>query len=244
MADREDFYELDCLRGIAMCLVFGIHAEGIVNWPRPVPADASLLRSYIYGGHTAPTLFFVLSAFLLSRPFLAELRGGRRVNLPNYFARRALRIVPLYALAVLVGIAVSAPTLLAAVEALPYLVFGQIVPGLVPQMDPFSGPWWTVCTEVEFYLLLPLLAFAARSRRGRLAALAVFVAYLAVYTAFAISDLGLPKMTRFIAAHSVLGRGPAFLVGILAAVVLIAGGSARASSGCGTAGVPASRATC
>src|SRR6185436_14536009 len=150
MADREEFYELDCLRGIAMCLVFGIHAEGIVRWAYVVPADASLWRSFIYGGHTAPTLFFVLSAFLLSRPFLAELRGGRRVNVENYFARRVLRIMPLYVVAVLFAILCTAETATDALHRLPYLVFANAIPGLVAPMDPFSGPWWTVCTEVEF----------------------------------------------------------------------------------------------
>ena len=117
MADREEFYEFDCLRGIAMCLVFAIHAEGIVRWAYTVPPDTSFWWSFIYGGHTAPTLFFVLSAFLLSRPFLAELRGGRRVNIENYFARRALRIMPLYVVAVLVAIVCTSATTTQALHA-------------------------------------------------------------------------------------------------------------------------------
>jgi peptidoglycan/LPS O-acetylase OafA/YrhL len=219
MADREEFYELDCLRGIAMCLVFGIHADGIVRWLQAVPADASLWRSFIYGGHTAPTLFFVLSAFLLSRPFLSELRGGRRVNVENYFVRRALRIMPLYVVAVLVAILCTAPTTTEALHALPYLAFANAIPGTVAPMDPFSGPWWTVCTEVEFYLALPLLALAARTRRGRIAAVAFLLVYAAVYVALALGAFGLSDVMRYALSHSALGRGPSFLAGILAAVV-------------------------
>jgi peptidoglycan/LPS O-acetylase OafA/YrhL len=219
VASREDFLELDCLRGIAMCLVFGIHAEGIVNWMYRVPPDASLWRSFIYGGHTAPTLFFVLSAFLLSRPFLAELRGGRPVNVSNYFARRALRILPMYAAVVVVATLVTSRSAGDALQRLPYLVFGQAIPALLPPMDPFSGPWWTVATEVEFYLLLPLLALAARSRRGRVVAASFLLAYLGVYTALAFGWLRFSDWTQYGLAHSALGRGPSFLVGILAAVV-------------------------
>jgi peptidoglycan/LPS O-acetylase OafA/YrhL len=228
---REDFFELDCLRGIAMCLVFGIHAEGIVNWMYRVPPDVSLWRSFIYGSHTAPTLFFVLSAFLLSRPFLAELRGGRQVNVPNYFARRALRIVPMYATVVLIAIVVTAQSAADVLQRLPYLVFGQALPNVLPGMDPFSGPWWTVSTEVEFYLLLPLLAWAARSRRGRAVAVSFLAAYLGIYGALAVGWLRFSDWTQYGLAHSALGRGPSFLVGILAAVAYDRQGAAVRACG-------------
>lgn len=226
MGAREDFYELDCLRGIAICLVFGIHAQGIVSWMYRVPPDASLWRSFIYGGHTAPTLFFVLSAFLLSRPFLAELRGGRRVDIHNYFVRRALRIMPLYATAVLVAILVKAKSPDDVLRGLPFLVFANAIPGIGKELNPFSGPWypfngpwWTVATEVEFYLVLPLLAVAARSRRGRVVAVSFLLAYLGVYVGLGFGWLRFSDLFQYGLAHSALGRGPAFLTGILAAVV-------------------------
>ena len=219
MPAREDFFELDCLRGIAICLVFSIHSEGIVNWMYTVPPDTSLWRSFIYGGHTAPTLFFVLSAFLLSRPFLAELGGGRRVDVHNYFVRRALRIVPLYATAVVVAILLTARTMTDVLHALPYLVFANAIPGVVAGMHPFSGPWWTVITEVEFYLALPILALAARSRRGRRLAVSFLLAAAAVYVAFGFGWLQVSNGLQFVLAHSALGRGPAFLTGIIAAMI-------------------------
>ena len=39
----------------------------------------ALPMAFVWMGHTGVTLFFVLSAFLLSRPFLAEAYGGRHV---------------------------------------------------------------------------------------------------------------------------------------------------------------------
>jgi peptidoglycan/LPS O-acetylase OafA/YrhL len=218
VAGREGFFELDCLRGIAVCLVFSLHAEGIVNWLYGVPPDVSLWRSFTYGGRTGTTLFFVLSAFLLSRPFLAELRGGPRVNVRNYFARRALRICPMHATLVLVAIFATSSTTTDVLQRLPYLVFAYAVPYVVPTMDPFSGPLWTVVTELEFYLLLPLLALAARSRRGRVVAVSFLLVGLALYGALAFHWISFSRTPQFFLAHSALGRGPAFLVGILAAM--------------------------
>src|SRR6185295_13965334 len=106
-----------------------------------------------------------------------------------------------------------------ALGGLRYLVFLNAIPGTVPEMQPFSGPWWTVATEVEFYLLLPLLALAARSPAGRPAAVSLLLAYLGVYTALAFHWLRFANGFQFALSHSVLGRGPSFLVGILAAVV-------------------------
>lgn len=223
---REEFFELDCLRGLAISLVFAVHAEGIVSGAHGVPREPSLWRSFIYGGHTGPTLFFVLSAFLLSRPFLAEFRGGRRVDVRNYFIRRALRIMPLYATAVLVAILVTATSVEDVLQGLRYLVFLNAVPYTVAPISPFSLAWWTVATEVEFYLMLPLLALAARSRRGYRVARRVFVWCVVLYAFLAFDWLPLEDPTRFALAHSVIGRGPAFLAGILAAAFYDRWGSA------------------
>ena len=69
--------ELESLRGVACLLVFLFHASGTVD---SGAQGVGPLRAFVYAGHTGVTLFFVLSAFLLSRPFLAQARGGPRVR--------------------------------------------------------------------------------------------------------------------------------------------------------------------
>jgi peptidoglycan/LPS O-acetylase OafA/YrhL len=110
------------------------------------------------------TVFFTISGFLLYRPFLAARHSRQTVGsiVPRYLLRRGVRIFPAYWVAL---------TLLA------------IWPGLV---GLFSGEWWlyyglfqvyspdhqgaglsvawTLCTEVSFYLFLPLLAAALFNR--------------------------------------------------------------------------------
>jgi peptidoglycan/LPS O-acetylase OafA/YrhL len=203
---------MDGLRGLAIALVLAIHSEGLVGALEP--GDVSLGRAFVLGGHTGVSLFFVLSAFLLSRPFLAELRTGRRVERRRYFAGRALRILPLYALAVALASAACAERPADLLHGVPYLFFLQSIPTWVTPLLPYSGAWWSLATEVQFYLVLPLLPLLLRSRwRGPIALGAV-----AATAALALGALSFPTPTdQFIAAHSVLGRAPLFAWGIAAA---------------------------
>jgi peptidoglycan/LPS O-acetylase OafA/YrhL len=152
---------LDGLRAIAALGVIASHAGYFSGasqdaWYGPIVAN----------GTAGVTLFFVLSGFLLYRPFLAaDLDGAPRSRLRDYARRRVLRIVPAYWLAL---------TVLA------------IYPGL---LGVFTGDWWryygllqvygsgqtavkglaaawSLCIEISFYALLPLYAVAMR-RAGR-----------------------------------------------------------------------------
>lgn len=95
--------EVECLRGLAIALVVAHHLHGFLygGGAAPLAHVPEALRAVLLGGHTGVSLFFVLSGFLLSRPFLAEARGGRRVRVAGYAARRVLRVMPLYVVVVL-----------------------------------------------------------------------------------------------------------------------------------------------
>ena len=111
---------------------------------------------------TGVTLFFVLSGFLLFRPYVAAaLRRTRRPSTRSYFRNRALRIVPAYWV-ILLAVAVlfqrelwTAPQQLAA-----NLFLAQnYVPAFI--LGPGIAPAWSLAIEVVFYLVLPLLGAAA-----------------------------------------------------------------------------------
>src|SRR2546429_671565 len=87
--------------------------------------------------------------------------GGRR----DYYAGRALGILPLYYSAVLVATVLSAVRLSDLVRGLPYLAFLNAV-GLTIPMLPYTRDWWSLATEVQFYLVLPLLPLFLRTRFG------------------------------------------------------------------------------
>ena len=212
--------ELESLRGIAIVLVMFFHTDGLVRmpfsnsrglWPSP-------LGAFILAGHTGVSLFFILSAFLLSMPFLAEAEGGRPVSPAAFYRRRALRILPLYWTAVLVFMALAAEHPADLLRALPYLAFVNSVPTWAAQIFPYTTVLWSLATEVQFYLLLPLLSRCLGSRRGGRIGLAALLLYGAAYAAFLAGRMDhWPEGASFFLRMGIFGRGPFFLFGILAA---------------------------
>jgi peptidoglycan/LPS O-acetylase OafA/YrhL len=112
-------------------------------------------------------LFFIISGFLLYRPFVSARMDGRAApGVLRYGRRRLLRIVPAYWLAL---------TVLAIWPGLGGDVFGH-VPVYYLFLQNLQIGWlqggittaWSLCVEMQFYLVLPLYAVAAaRLLRGR-----------------------------------------------------------------------------
>ena len=107
------------------------------------------------------SVFFVLSGFLLYRPFVvAHLAGTPRPALLPFWWRRFLRIVPAYWLALTFFIVIGTISVPAWGHVGYLYGFGQIyskahvLDGLVQA--------WTLCVEVSFYLFLPLFAILVR----------------------------------------------------------------------------------
>ena len=149
-----------------MVMVF--HMDRQVVWPPSwVGTRLPMPLAYLRAGHTAVTLFFVLSAFLLALPFLAETDGRRRTSVSDYLQRRALRILPLYWTAVCLGTVLSARTAADLLRGVPYLLFLNALHGWFTPLEPYSTVWWSLVTKVEFYLVLPVLGIARRSPTGR-----------------------------------------------------------------------------
>ncbi len=216
--DRRYFPELEALRGVAILLVVVFHADAVLlspfrdrigTWPNPALA-------FVWAGHSGVSLFFVLSGFLLSLPFLEEAYGGRRVARSQFYRRRVLRILPLYYAAVLAGTVLTAATVADLWRGVPYLFFLESKPGFLAPLSPWSEVWWSLATEVQFYAVLPLLAYAFG--RPRQVTLALLAAYALGYTAVALGWV-VPQLEPFFRAQSVGGRSPVFLCGIGAAWV-------------------------
>ena len=163
------FAGLDGLRAIAALLVVLFHNQG-----------PDILQGWI-----GVQIFFVLSGFLITTLLLREHARTGRVNLANFYLRRAFRILPVYLL--ILGLLTVG--LLAAGKFLSnplgrqfplYLLFGnEFTLG-----GPF-GQSWTLGIEQKFYLVWPLLAFTTivigrRAVAGRRAALTVGLLTLAL----------------------------------------------------------------
>ena len=92
--------ELDVLRFAAFFMVFLSHVvpgEEALFERAGVPS--SLARSIIFaaaGGAFGVDLFFALSSFLITTLLLREHQNFGRIDVPRFYARRILRIWPLY----------------------------------------------------------------------------------------------------------------------------------------------------
>ena len=111
-------------------------------------------------------LFFVLSGFLLYRPYVAHLNlGAPSPSLRTYAVRRTARLVPAW-FAVLLGTLVLVPESRTASRTAWVTNLLQLQ-SLRTQWDlPGLAQLWSLSTEVMFYLVLPLAALLV----GRLSA--------------------------------------------------------------------------
>ncbi len=109
------------------------------------------------------TVFFVLSGFLLYRPFFSsEVSSAPAPRLRDYARRRVLRIVPAYWLALTVlAVYPGVPGVFSSdwwryYGFLQFYSYHTSIRGL--------GVAWTLCVEMAFYAVLPF--YAAMSRRA------------------------------------------------------------------------------
>jgi peptidoglycan/LPS O-acetylase OafA/YrhL len=152
-APQHTFPALDGMRAVAATMVVATHAAFATG--RYVEGTGGGLLARLDFG---VALFFLLSGFLLFRPWaLALATGERSPRTGAYLWRRALRILPAYWLATLAALLLlpanqhlTAETWLRNLSLTQIYGFGLLADGLTQT--------WSLCTEVLFYLLLPVLA--------------------------------------------------------------------------------------
>ncbi len=206
--------QVDALRGWAILLVFFFHAWGINGGS--AGSEPSLWFSYVAAGRTGVTLFFVISGFLLSIPWLSAMQSPNVAmpSLKNYYAARILRIVPLYYLAVLMACVVSG-SWSTGLKAFTFQFVGF-------EVFPFSVVWWTLVTEVQFYLVLPIFIWLlAGGGKSRVILLLVLMLWGSVYITQVLHNPSGEKIGSYLLTKSLFGRLPAFLLGMLAAWVFL-----------------------
>lgn len=204
--------ELESLRGWAILLVVAFHYFGIMAGGSLAGREqAPVWLKVVAAGNTGVTLFFVLSGFLLSRPYWAAMRnGGSRPSFSRFYMSRVLRIVPAYYLTILVALLVTGKEKV--LKALLFVPLGF-------EAYPFALPWWTLSTELQFYLLLPLGMTLWLHRITRpLTLLGLFV--------WSIAHLYFFHKEGWLSAtngwdNTLFGRGGNFLIGMLFARVQV-----------------------
>ncbi len=175
---------LDGLRGLAGVGVVLVHVWMYTGGNRP--AAHPVVDAVIGELRLGLMAFFVLSAYLLTRPWIAAARSGRpRPATRAFLVRRAARIMPAWWVAIVGAFAVlwrtgsgraAAPADLPIFAVMAQNHFWHTRGRLIP-------PGWSLAVEVTFYLLLPLLGWllvrAARRRGPARPALAIAVTLIA-----------------------------------------------------------------
>jgi peptidoglycan/LPS O-acetylase OafA/YrhL len=164
VTDHARFPLLDGYRALAVGLVLTTHV-GFFSGVIFLPGVGALVARMDFG----VTLFFLLSGFLLYRPWaLAAMSGASAPNLRIYALRRSGRILPAYWVMAAV-VLVALPYLLPIARAdwadwVKYLGLAHIYSGDLPLAG--LGQIWSLATELAFYAALPIIAWVA-GRVGR-----------------------------------------------------------------------------
>ena len=159
---------IDGMRAIAVLSVVLVHTTGEA---RDLPTVGRLLTHLSIG----VTIFFLISGFLLYRPFIAHRGGGAAApSVVQYAKRRLLRIYPAYWL--VLTVLVIAPGLTGVGNGEWWAHYGLVqtlpLPGEsecnVFVFDCGLTQTWSLVVEVTFYAALPLyVVAAAHLARGR-----------------------------------------------------------------------------
>ena len=158
---------LDGLRGLAVFIVFMFHYGGGTHSSNHAVQAFGFINK---GGWSGVTLFFVLSGFLITGILwdsFADAHWWRK-----FFARRSLRIFPLYFLALVLVVLAAIPggTMRLVLHHIWIPVFFlENFPHLAQISDNLPSPLpifhlWSIAVEEQFYLVWPFLLVIQKTR--------------------------------------------------------------------------------
>ncbi len=161
------FKNLDGFRTLAFLAVFSLHS---FLWLAPEPKSNFQIFARILmtingaSGLIGVQFFFVLSGFLITFLLLHEQLQHGRIHIRKFYARRILRIWPLYYLVILLGFGLY-PCLVRALgqnyqehcnlTAFLFLAANFDTMHVFP--SPILGVQWSVAIEEQFYAIWPWL---------------------------------------------------------------------------------------
>jgi len=168
---------LDGLRAIAILLVMLSH---FVTGVDPNRGLRSIAYKVIVNGWCGVDLFFVLSGFLITGILIRARESKDRFR--NFYARRTLRIFPLYYLALLIvflivpAVAGGCPPVPSR-EQMPYWLYIANF-RLRDVASPCSnvGHFWSLAIEEQYYAVWPAVVFLLTPRNAKRACIAIIAA--------------------------------------------------------------------
>jgi peptidoglycan/LPS O-acetylase OafA/YrhL len=150
---------LDGLRAVSIALVIGVHVDLCGSLPRWASA-------FFQHGAFGVEIFFTISGLLITWLLLREEAAHGSISLRQFYARRAVRILPPAVTYLAVILVVSLlhhsmiwkPWISALLFYRNFDMSASTDPGFVD-----TGHYWSLSTEEQFYLIWPLLFSFLRS---------------------------------------------------------------------------------
>ncbi len=216
--------QIDGLRLLAILpvLLWHISLRAARSGATATPGD-QMLMNLIPHGHIGVTLFFFISGYIISYPFVT----GRPPKLTQFFARRLPRIEPPYLITLLIcfiplGVFHYVPRGATSFDMSTVPLWQSLLASLVylhgllfqtaSRLDP---PAWSLEVELQFYILSPFLLFwymKVKSFGLRATLLALLAAVCLVATRWCDIRYGVLGLQEW----TILGHAYAFLTGVVA----------------------------
>jgi peptidoglycan/LPS O-acetylase OafA/YrhL len=213
-AARDHVKVLDGVRGLAVALVLLFH----LTWTFPDATAATLaVKRVLWMGWVGVDVFFVLSGYLISRGLLRATEAPVATRLQNFWARRVLRIFPLYYASLVVG-SLAAWAFGARVPGAAYWLYAQNY-ALAFDHDPlvWTAHLWSLAIEEQFYFVWPLFLLFAPEKVRIPAVLAAFAGVVLLRAALV---LGLSPWDALTTAKLVYRATPTHMDGLLAGALV------------------------
>ncbi len=186
---------LTSIRAVAAWWVVLFHTKDHLA-PYVPPAILRVLGS----GYIGVDLFFVLSGFVIELNYGDRLDGGLAAYV-NFLERRFARIYPLHFFILCAAVLYALLVFAHSGRLTPNYNFAYLPAhllliqawGVDPQLR-WNDPAWSISTEMAAYILFPLLAVGARSRRWPLAAQIAAIAALVALLWAGLRALGIVEI--------------------------------------------------
>ncbi len=150
---------LDGVRGLAILLVMTYHAARSLQY---AGSHEQIVQGLVGIGWIGVDLFFVLSGFLITG-ILLDAKGSDGY-FRSFYARRVLRIFPLYLVFVAVATLASPGVRASQGWYWTYLVNAMIARGGWSTAAWKTGHLWSLSVEEQFYLVWPAVVFLVSRR--------------------------------------------------------------------------------
>jgi peptidoglycan/LPS O-acetylase OafA/YrhL len=199
------FVQLDALRFMAAFMVVFVHAfDGWTGWfgiPKKLASADGKSMSWLgehfqnltHNFNFGVDLFFLISGFLITYLLIREKTEKGKINIPAFFARRILRIWPLYFFIIAIcffwfvpwimpdylRLNVRVPTISWKSEIFFYDNFHKIAVTKVNENAVWSFPFahfWSISIEEHFYLVWPFLVALVPLKRLHIVLVALIIA--------------------------------------------------------------------